>query len=206
MIIKEIIEVSKSKVKIILDDEFAFVLYKGELRSYKLKAGEELSKETYDEIINQVLTKRAKLRAMHLLEKRDYSEYKLREKLNEGGYPKQVIDTALEYVCSYGYVDDTRYAVSYINYASSSKSKKQIEQELLKKGISKTDIEKAYEEASVDLEPEEELIKTLLHKKHYDDMEQTYENKQKMIAFLYRKGFNLDKIYKVLETSEEFFE
>ncbi len=206
MIIKEISEVSKSKVKIVLDNEFAFVLYKGELRSFKLKAGEEISDETYEIIVNQLLIKRAKLRAMHLLEKRDYTEYKLREKLLEGGYPLAVVNAAVEYVISYGYVDDKRYTCAYIHYASTSKSKKQIEQELYKRGVSKEIIETSFEETNEDATFEEELIRNLLKKKHYEDMEPTYENKKKMIGFLYRKGFSLDKIYKALDAKEEFFE
>ena len=50
-----------------IDDEFAFVLYKGELRLYHVAVGEEISQKDYDDILNQVLPKRAKLRAMNLL-------------------------------------------------------------------------------------------------------------------------------------------
>ena len=43
-------------------------------------------------------------------------------------------------------------------------------------------------------------IKKLLEKKHYSSQDATYEESQKMIGFLYRKGFSLDKIYKAVET------
>lgn len=206
MIITNITEVSKSKVKIVLDNEFAFCLYKGELRSYKLYEGMEFTDDMYSEIVNTVLLKRAKLRAMHLLEKRDYTKYKLREKLLDGDYPEDIIEKALEYVISYGYVDDKRYALSYIEYAKNNKSRKQIEQELYLKGISKEDIENALLESDIDNDSEEKLIRALLVKKHYNFDETNYENKKKMIGFLYRKGFSLDKIYKVMDEKTDFFD
>ena len=39
MTVTKITEISKSKLKITIDEEFAFVLYKGELSAYKIKAG-----------------------------------------------------------------------------------------------------------------------------------------------------------------------
>ena len=79
--VTDIKEYLKNKYKIYLNDEFAFVLYKGELRSYKIKIGNELNTKDYEEIINNVLPKRAKLRCMNLLKSRDYTEAQLRKKL-----------------------------------------------------------------------------------------------------------------------------
>ncbi len=49
MIVTKVEPLSKTKYKIYLNDQFAFVLYKGELRSYKAD-GRELSEEELDEI------------------------------------------------------------------------------------------------------------------------------------------------------------
>ena len=73
---------------------------------------------------------------------------------------------------------------------------------LFRKGISKETIASAYEQCAQEeqLTDEEEIIKKLLEKKHYSSQDATYEESQKMIGFLYRKGFSLDKIYKAVET------
>ena len=42
MIVTDIIEVTKAKSRVYLDEEAAFVLYKGELRLYHICKGEEL--------------------------------------------------------------------------------------------------------------------------------------------------------------------
>ena len=61
MIVTKVEPLSKTKYKIYLNHQFAFVLYKrGELRSYKISDGRELSEEELDEIREKILLKRAK--------------------------------------------------------------------------------------------------------------------------------------------------
>lgn len=201
MIVTEIAEITKDKSKIYIDNEFAFVLYKGEIRNYHIVKDEEIAEEIYRAVMNEVLPKRAKLRCMNLLKSRDYTKGQLESKLKQGYYPQSIIDIAISYCESYHYIDDVRYARAYINYTKERKSMKQIEQELQTKGISKADIEVAYNEIIEDDGEvnEENLIRNLLHKKRFDCLTSTYEERQKLIAFLYRKGFSLDKIYNVMD-------
>lgn len=205
MIVTDIVEISKTKARVCVDDDISFALYKSELRKLAVKKGSELSSETYDMIMNEVLLKRAKLRCMNLLKSRDYSEYQLVTKLKQGLYPEEIIDAAVAYVVSYGYVDDIRYAKSYIECTSQSKSRRQIENDLVRRGISKDNIEQAYAQCSEEdsLAAEEELIHKLLDKRHFDRQKATYEESQKMVGFLYRRGFALDQIYKVIGQSVE---
>ena len=204
MIITAIQEVTKAKVKVFIDYEFAFVLYKGELRTYGISEEKELEEETYNIIVDEVLTKRARLRCMYLLKNRDYTQHGLEEKLRKEFYSEEIIERAIAYVVSYRYVDDRRYARAYIGYAGKTKSRKQIEYDLIQKGVSKVDIADAFDELaeSESLEPEESLIRALLVKKHYKNENANLEERRKIIGFLYRKGFSLDKIYKVVGESE----
>ena len=105
---------------------------------------------------------------------------------------------------SFGYVDDKRFARAYISYAGKTKSRKQIECYLMQKGVAKSDIAGAFEELEeMDaLESEESLIQALLVKKHYKKESANREERRKIIGFLYRKGFSLDKIYKVVGESD----
>ena len=67
MVVTNIESITKTKYRVYIDDEFAFVLYKGELFKYQIHKDEEISEETIAGIKKEVLVKRAKLRAMHLL-------------------------------------------------------------------------------------------------------------------------------------------
>lgn len=200
MLITDITEISKTKVKVCVDNNIYFALYKSELRKLAVRKDEELSPAQYDMIMNDILQKRAKLRCMNLLKNRDYTERQLITKLRHGFYPEQVIDAAVAYVVSYGYIDDIRYAAAYIGYAGRTKGRRQIENDLLRKGVSKENIRRAYEQCMEEdmLTAEEELIHKLLEKKHFDRENATYEECCKMIGFLYRRGFESDKIYRAV--------
>ena len=93
MIVTQIEEISKSRSKVYIDSEFAFVLYKGELHKYGIKKDEILSEAVYRQLTEEILPKRAKLRAMNLLTKRPYTELKLREKLEDNPADPQYIMT-----------------------------------------------------------------------------------------------------------------
>ncbi len=58
--------------------------------------------------------KRAKLRAMHLLTAMARTESGLREKLRQGMYTEDVVDQAIAYVKSFGYIDDYKYAEQFV--------------------------------------------------------------------------------------------
>ena len=141
--------------------------------------------------------RRAKLRALHLLTAMDRTEANLREKL-AASYEEEVVETAVAYVKSFGYLDDDRYVKNYIESKSRSKSRKQIEQELLfKKGISKEAIERGFECA--EQEDVSVVIEKYMRKKHIDPTTCVYEQKQKFFAYMMRKGFQIDDLKKVFD-------
>lgn len=200
MTVTDIVEISKSKVKILTDNESAFVLYKSEIRKLDLAKGEAVSEECFHYIMEELLVKRARLRCLNLLKSRDYTRSQLTVKLRQGLYPETVIENAINYVASYHYIDDLRYAQSYIKYAGTAKSKKQIVYDLQKKGVSKQDIAQAYlqcEQNNISVD-EADLIEGFLRKKHYKKETATFEERRKMIAFLYRKGFAWENISKAV--------
>ena len=205
MIISEIKELDKKRVKVYIDNEFAYVLYKGELRDYSIKEGQELSESNYREIMDVVLPKRCKLRAMNLLQKKDYTEKQLHDKLSEGLYPREIIVDAIHYVKAYHYLDDERYARDYITYHMSIRSKNRIIQDLSGKGISKDIFMPIVEELYIEEDSDVELdqIKKLLSKKHYDPEQSDFKEKQKIMAFLLRKGFQMSDIRKAMDLYDE---
>ena len=84
MIITSLMPVTKQKTEVEIDGQFAFVLYRGELSRFKLREQEEIPASVYREITEEILPRRAKLRAMHLLTRRDYTEQEIRQRLEKG--------------------------------------------------------------------------------------------------------------------------
>ena len=194
--------VTKTKYKVYIDGQFAFVLYKGELSRYQVQEGREITKETCDRIRGEVLVKRAKLRAMHLLNAMGRTESQLREKLTQGGYPEDVVDEALSYVKSFGYVDDVNYARSFTDSRKDKKSRREIEMLLKGKGISGEDIEKAMEECYGE-DTAMQAVRKLMKKRRYIPGESSYEEKQRIMANVMRKGFSYDDVCRALEEDSE---
>lgn len=200
MIVTRIEELSRSRSRIYVDDSFAFVLYKGELHLYGIREGEELSRETFRKITEEVLGQRATRRCMELLKSRPYTEKQLRDKLIQGEYPASCIEKALAYVESYGYVDDARYVQAYIISAQEKKSRRAMEADLLRRGVDAELIREAFlrQEEQGELEDEEELARRWLKKRRFDVQNADRATIQKTAAFLYRKGIGAETIRKVL--------
>lgn len=200
MQVTRIEELTKSRSKVYIDGEFAFVLYKGELRLYHVKEGGTLEEDTYRTIMGEVLPKRAKLRAMNLLKNREYTTAQLRGKLEQGLYPPEVIELALDYVASFHYTDDMRYALQYITCHENDRSRRRIEQDLQGKGISRETIQAAWDtwESDGGVQDEERMIRRLLDKRGFSPETADYAEFQKQAAFLMRKGFSGESIRRVL--------
>lgn len=201
MWITEIKPITNKKVRVVTDEELAFVLYKGELSRYHLKEDQELSQETYQQIQNEVLKKRAKLRAMHLLNRQDYTEAGLYRKLEQGEYTKEAIEEAIDYVRSYHYLDDARYAENYIRFRLGKKSRRQLSFELEQKGVSRTIIQEILERTAGDNEAEQILIQ--LRRRCPDISSLDGKERNKHMAYFLRKGYQSHDIRMAMDQLEE---
>ncbi|MBE5908583.1 MAG: regulatory protein RecX [Lachnospiraceae bacterium] len=192
----------KNKYKVHLQGGMDLVLYKREVKTYGLEVGEEISEGAYQRILEETLIPRAKRRAMHLLEKQDRTRKNLEDKLRESDYPQTAIDAAIAYVESFHYIDDERYARSYVHFHQEGKSKRRIQQDLMQKGIDRDVIalvlEEEYETS------EEDMIRNLLRKKHYDPESADAKERSKMYRFLAGRGFSSGDISRVLRGYEDF--
>ena len=200
MTITEVTAINQSRYRITLDEESDFVLYRGELRRFQIKQGGELSEDAYRQIFREILPKRAKLRCMNLLKAKDYTKRQLTDKLKQGAYPDEIIEEALAYVESYGYIDDRRYARNFIEYHIGTRSRRRSENDLQQKGIRRELIALAFDELlgeGVEIDETAQIQKFLL-KKNFHMQTATDKERQKMYGFLYRKGFRTDAINRAL--------
>jgi len=196
MTVDKIDNIDKSRCRITLDNGDSFVLYKGELIKLHLTEGEEVDSSVISRIMDEILPKRAKLRGLNLVKNRPYTEYQLRQKYNMGGYPDAVTDIAIDYLKRMHLVDDYEYCRVFMTYKSANKSQKRMINDLMLKGVNRDTIENVMNELkdNGDMTREEELIEKLLLKKHYNRDEASYEERQKMMSYLYNKGFQIDLI------------
>ena len=201
MIVDKITQLGNARYKIIVEYGPTFVLYKKELKQYDLAEGSTLSLQDWEGIKESILTKRAKKRAMYLLEKMSRSESNLRSKLREGLYPEDVIDKAIDYVKSFGYINDESYTRSYIENRLNRKSSKEIYEGLRAKGIDANTIKELLGEI-YSQEVELEAIRYLIAKRRIDISETSKSELSKIFNHLARKGFSYDNIRQAINVHE----
>ena len=201
MTVTKIEPVTKTRYKVYVDGQFAFVLYKGELSRYHIAEDSELEEKTYQSIRKEIILKRAKLRAMHLLNDMGRTESQLRTKLLRNDYPSDIVEEAIAYVKSFGYINDAEYTRSFIENRKEKKSKKEIYATLCQKGLPKDLIETALEECYAD-DDSIAAIEAIVRKKKFDPKSTDYKEMQKMMGYLVRKGFRYDDIRQVIQVSE----
>lgn len=200
MLVTQIRPVTRQKYRIKAEGLPPFVLYKGEVSRYHLEEDQDLSMETYREILEEILIKRAKLRTLRLLEQGDRTKKSLENKLEQNGYPPEAVEEALAYVESFHYIDDKRYAVNYIQNQRGCKGRARIMMELRNKGVSQEDIDFAFQETEEGADTKER-IRELIRKKRKSQGIMEEKERQKLYGFLMRRGFASSDILSVLRES-----
>lgn len=203
MVVTQLEDLEKSKVRVYIDDEYAFLLYRKDIEEFGLKEGNEIIYDVYEKILTDTVYRRAKQKALAILKFMDRTELELRRKLSDAEYPEKIIDRTISYVIEYGYLNDERYALAYIRARMNTKSKLVIRTELLQKGISKdlTEriLEEEYEQDEIGEDAEMTALRKAIAKKTKSVEDLNMEDKRKLMAALYRKGFDIGKIKQVLK-------
>ena len=137
---------------------------------------------------------------MLLLEHMDRTEKGLSDRLRQAGFSEEAAEDAMNYVRSYGYLNDQRYAVNYISFRMGTKSRQKILQELAGKGIDRQTALAAWEEAAEVEEPDElAVLRTTVEKKYHPDIVLDEKEMRRLQGFLLRRGFSYGDIFHVLE-------
>lgn len=196
----EIRKLTGGRYLVSLQEGIQFPLYGKELEELGIHEDGALRDSDFVMITQEILPKRAKLCAMHFLEHSDRTEHQLREKLEALFYPADIIDDALEYMKNYHYIDDVRYAVNYLEYRKDSKSMRQLEQELMRKGIARDVLQQAMDQIE---EPDEEKqIRQWLEKKHYSGGQADRKETDRIYRFLLRRGYSTGAISRVMRVQD----
>lgn len=135
--------------------------------------------------------KAAREKAVYYLQFSGKTESELRKKLAEQGFSPASVDSAVAFVKKYRYIDDENYARRYVERSGKKKSRKQMMFELTQKGVARDILDIVFEDMEID---EESQIRAILEKKNYAGNGASREEKQKISAYLARKGFSYEAI------------
>ncbi len=157
---------------------------------------------------------RAYQKALFLLERRDHTEAELRQKLKNKDFLPESIDKVIERLKEYKLIDDRRFTEQYLRYHMGEQSKRTLSMKLLQKGIRADLFDSVYGElaSEFDVCPEQEAldkaVRAALRKSERRGYSITClpkEEKNRIVASLYRKGFAVGKINTELDKAAESF-
>lgn len=195
MKISYIEKVTRHKVRISLDNDENFIIEEKQWNAFGLTIGDWIEDDFIDRLYNEYFLPQAKRKALLLLKSRDQSEKELIQKLKQSGYPDLVIRKAVDYVISFHYIDDERYAYNYIHFRGKNKSKKELEYELSRKGIDIHLLKK--DENFLESHDDREAIRNIIEKRWGEKKEPDLKEKERMTRYLVRRGFAASNIFSV---------
>lgn len=195
----KIVEIKKDKkhtVKVTFDDGKYFNFDTDYWNSVCLKVGDELDYGTLKFHLNESDYIRAKARGLWFLDRAEYSEKTLYQKIVAGGISGTAAARAVARIKELGLIDDNRLAARLAERMNEAGiSKREAYAKLYSKGIPKDIIKTVLEETPFD---EASQIETVIEKKYRNKLSDK-ENVQKVYAALVRKGFSYGEVSAALK-------
>ncbi len=186
---------NSNRINVFLDDEFAFGLSR--YAAAWLKIGQELSEEKIRELQEIDAQEVASQRALNFISYRPRSEAEVRKNLGKHDTPEEVITEVLARLRRNGLVDDTQFAQNWVENRSTfrPRGRRALAVELRQKGIG----DEAIDEVLRDLDEDNLAYQAALKQsRKYEGLEWN-DFRQKMSAFLARRGFNYGVAKPVVE-------
>ena len=185
----------KNRVNLYLDNKYFCALELETTIRFSLKVGTIISEEKLVEIQLESEKQTAYTKALKLVSTRYKTQREVEKYLYEKGYVSQVVFYVLSKLLEYHYIDDERYASSFISSHKSTCGKLKLKQQLLQKGVSESIVYNALN--SEDFEQNGEIER--LAEKYMRTKEDTKENYIKLFKYLMNKGFEYEEIKRVLK-------
>lgn len=186
---------NSQRINVYLDDEFAFGLSR--FAAAWLQLGQELSPEKIRELQDIDAQEVAYQRALNFISFRPRSEAEVCKNLKKHDTPEEVIPEVLDRLRRIGLVDDVLFAQNWIENRSTfrPRGRRALVAELRQKGID----DEAINEALFDLDEDSLAYQAALKQsRKYEGLDwRTF--RQKMSAFLARRGFNYGVAKPVIE-------
>ena len=188
----------KNRVNLYLNNKFYCGLDTETVVKHQLKVGTIIDEQKLANIQAESEKQQALTKVLKLISTRYKTQKEVENYLYEKGYLPQVIYYVVEKLNEYHYIDDERYAESFIA-SHKNFGKLKLKQQLLQKGISQTIIDERLD--SEDFDQTQEIVR--LAEKYMKNKEDSKENYIKLFKHLMSKGFEYEAIKDALKKEDE---
>lgn len=189
--------------KLLLDGEYEIPIDKDVVSENGITVGYNITEEELEELKYESDYNRAKSRALWYLDRMDYTEKALYEKLIKAGFGRRASAAVIARLLELGVIDDNRYAERMAERLNESNvSKREAMNKMLLKGLSYDLIK---EKLQSDESDEQEKIKNLLEGKYARKLTEK-KGAEKVYAALVRKGFSYGAVRTAMKNFMEQIE
>jgi len=186
----------KSQVKragrysVFVDGKYRFSLGEVELLNSGLRVGQELSEAELAELLDTAKVDKAYDRALNFIAIRRRSEWEIREYLKRKDNAPEIIETIIDKLGEYNYVDDSEFAAAWVRNRRLLKatSQRRLQQELRQKRVADDIIGQVLADDESD---EQQILRDLVTKKR---QQSRYQDDLKLTQYLIRQGYNYPDI------------
>lgn len=183
---------SQNRFSVFIDGEFAFGISDFDLYTLRLSKGDEITEDKMAEIESVISIDKCKNYAVDLVSRKMYTEKEIRTKMMHKEFSQTAIDSVIDILKEYGYINDEAYAAIYCEHYMQKYGVKKLEFELKNKGVSSEIIENALSGINND-DTLEEMIRKKVGTKELD-----YKEYSKTVRYFLSKGFEYDVIQEIL--------
>jgi regulatory protein len=187
------------RYNIFIEGIYAFSVFEDSLIKFRLYKGQHVEENDILHIVKDDEFQKGYRTAIQWLSFRMRSEQEMLQYLHRKGFDKEISRNIALKLKEQGYIDDVQFALALTKQRALSQKKGRlyIRRELLYKGVSKQHASDALEQIDPAVEYQQALEIGL--KKWNKLAERTRDNKRKIAAFLYRRGYPAGMIAKVLK-------
>lgn len=185
---------NKNRVNIYIDGEFYCGLEALSVVKFGLKTGQEVDKDKLQQTVFDSEVAVAFVKATDYLARGLKTVKQMRDYLIRKGYESGVVDKVIEKLEYYRYLDDERYATLYVEQHSKNKGARRLNQELIGKGISRTQAEKH----STDFQQDNGDNIKRLAEKYMRNKENNLATLAKLQRYLLSRGYSYDEVVAVI--------
>ena len=181
---------NKARANLYIDDQFAFGVEMLTVMKLGLKIGQEVTEQQLQEAIFDSEKTVAFEKAMDYLSRGMKTRKQMSDYLYKKGYAPNVVHYVVDKLVDYKYVDDNAYARVYVEQNSRTKGNRRLQQELVQKGIAKSQAE---EFASLPKDVLQDNAATLAEK-YMRNKPRDLKNLQRLQRYLLSRGYDFDTV------------
>ncbi|MBC8134278.1 MAG: RecX family transcriptional regulator [Fibrella sp.] len=191
----------KDRVNVYVDGTFALGLFADVAVTLGLKIGQEMTAERLTELADAELRRKAKEDAYRLLSFRARTEKEIVDRLKRREYDEAIIADTVAYLHEQSLLDDADFAARFAATRSRTHGDRAITMELRQKGVDAATIKQTLAD-SADVAGEDaeyDTVRALAERRVGENpSDKSPGAKQKLWAFLARRGFGSDVIKRVV--------